>query len=201
MDFTVLKQNLERLGYQVSEFDTKEAAAKYLDGRIDDKSVGFGGSMTLKEMGLYDTLKTHNQVLWHWNVPEGRSGDEILKDAQTADIYISSVNGIAQTGEIINIDGNCNRVAGMMFGHDKVYLVAGENKIADDYEQALYRARNIAAPLNAKRLGKKTPCAVNGDRCYNCTSPERICRGLSVFWTKPSGREYEIILIHESLGY
>lgn len=201
MDFTVLKENLQRLGYQVTEFDTKEAAVRYLDNSIDNRSVGVGGSMTLKEMGLYDTLTKHNQVLWHWNVPEGKSGADILKEAQTADIYISSVNGIAQTGEIINIDGNCNRVAGMMFGHEKVYLVAGENKVADDYEKALYRARNIAAPLNAKRLGKKTPCAVKGDRCYNCTSPERICRGLSVFWTKPSGREYEIILIHENLGY
>lgn len=201
MDFTVLKENLGRLGYQVSEFDTKEAAAEYLNGRIDGKTVGFGGSMTLKEMRLSDKLEKHNQVLWHWNVPEGKSGADILKEAQTADIYISSVNGIAETGEIINIDGNCNRVAGIMFGHDKVYLVAGENKVAADYEHALYRARNIAAPLNAKRLGKKTPCAVKGDKCYNCTSPERICRGLSVFWTKPSGREYEIVLIHENLGY
>lgn len=201
MDFAVLKENLQRLGYQVTEFDTKEEAAQYLDNSIDSKTVGFGGSMTLKEMELSDKLEKHNQVLWHWNVPEGKSGADILKEAQTADIYISSVNGIAQTGEIINIDGNCNRVAGMMFGHEKVYLVAGENKVADDYEKALYRARNIAAPLNAKRLGKKTPCAVKGDRCYNCTSPERICRGLSVFWTKPSGREYEIILIHENLGY
>lgn len=201
MDFAVLKENLQRLGYQVTEFDTKEEAAQYLDNSIDGKTVGFGGSMTLKEMELSDKLEKHNQVLWHWNVPEGKSGADILKEAQTADIYISSVNGIAQTGEIINIDGNCNRVAGMMFGHEKVYLVAGENKVADDYEKALYRARNIAAPLNAKRLGKKTLCAVKGDRCYNCTSPERICRGLSVFWTKPSGREYEIILIHENLGY
>lgn len=201
MDFTVLKENLERLGYQVTAFDTKEAAAEYLDSRIDGKTVGFGGSMTLKEMELSDKLEKHNQVLWHWNVPEGKSGADILKEAQTADIYISSVNGIAETGEIINIDGNCNRVAGIMFGHEKVYLVAGENKVAPDYDKALYRARNIAAPLNAKRLGKKTPCAAKGDRCYNCASPERICRGLSVFWTKPSGREYEIILIHENLGY
>lgn len=201
MDFTVLKENLERLGYQVTEFDTKEAATEYMDSRIDGKTVGFGGSMTLKEMELSDKLEKHNQVLWHWNVPEGKSGADILKEAQTADIYISSVNGIAETGEIINIDGNCNRVAGIMFGHEKVYLVAGENKVAADYDKALYRARNIAAPLNAKRLGKKTPCAAKGDRCYNCTSPERICRGLSVFWTKPSGREYEIILIHENLGY
>lgn len=201
MDFTVLKSNLEKLGYQVSEFATKEEAAGYLDNEIDGKTIGFGGSMTLKEMGLYEKLESHNRMLWHWNVPEGKTAAEILKEAQTADIYVSSVNGIAETGEIVNIDGNCNRVAGMMFGHEKIYLVAGENKVAKDYDAALYRARNIAAPLNAKRLGKKTPCAVNADRCYDCMSPERICKGLSVFWQKPSGRDYEVILIHENLGY
>lgn len=201
MDFSVLKNNLEKSGYKVFEFSDKEEAAEYLNSQIDGKSVGFGGSMTLKEMGLYEKLETHNRMFWHWNVPEKSTATEMLKEAQTADIYVSSVNGIAQTGEIINIDGNCNRVAGMMFGHEKVYLVAGENKIAADYESALYRARNVAAPLNAKRLGKKTPCAVNADKCYNCSSPERICKGLSVFWQKPSGREYEIILIHQNLGY
>lgn len=201
MDFSVLKNNLEKSGYKVFEFSDKEEAAEYLNSQIDGKSVGFGGSMTLKEMGLYEKLETHNRMLWHWNVPEKSTVSEILKEAQTADIYVSSVNGIAQTGEIINIDGNCNRVAGMMFGHEKVYLVAGENKIAADYESALYRARNVAAPLNAKRLGKKTPCAVNADKCYNCASPDRICKGLSVFWQKPSGREYEVILIHQNLGY
>lgn len=114
---------------------------------------------------------------------------------------MSSVNGIAETGEIINIDGNCNRVAGTLFGHEKVYLVAGSNKIEADYEKALYRARNIAAPLNAKRLNRNTPCAVSGDKCYNCKSPERICKGLTVLWQMPSGREYEVILIDEKLGY
>lgn len=201
MDFTTLKNNLEKLGYQVSEFAAKEEAVQYLNNAIDNKTVGFGGSMTLKEMGLYEMLESHNRMLWHWNVPEGKTAAEILKDAQAADIYVSSVNGIAETGEIINIDGNCNRVAGMMFGHEKIYLVAGENKVAKDYDAALYRARNIAAPLNAKRLGKKTPCAVNADKCYDCMSPERICKGLSVFWQKPSGRDYEVILIHENLGY
>jgi len=201
MEFTTLKNNLEKLGYQVSEFASREEAVQYLNSEIDGKTVGFGGSMTLKEMGLYEKLENHNRMLWHWNVPEGRTAAEILNEAQNADIYVSSVNGIAQTGEIVNIDGNCNRVAGIMFGHEKVYLVVGENKIARDYNAALYRARNIAAPLNAKRLGKKTPCAVNGDKCYDCTSPERICRGLTVFWQKPTGRDYEVILIHENLGY
>jgi hypothetical protein len=82
-----------------------------------------------------------------------------------------------------------------------VYFVIGENKIAKDYDSALYRARNIAAPLNARRLGVKTPCAVKADRCYNCNSPERICRGLSALWCKPMTGEFEVILVHEDLGY
>ena len=117
------------------------------------------------------------------------------------DVYISSVNGVAESGEIINIDGNGNRVAGIMYGHKKVYLLISENKVAKDYESALFRARNIAAPLNAVRLGKKTPCAVKGDRCYNCSSPDRICNELSVLWKKPYGCAYEVILIHDNLGY
>ena len=75
------------------------------------------------------------------------------------------------------------------------------NKIAPSLDEAIYRARNIAAPLNAKRLNKKTPCALKADRCYDCNSPERICRALSVLWEKPSGAEYEIILVNEELGY
>ena len=121
--------------------------------------------------------------------------------ASQAEIYISSVNGISEQGEIVNIDGTGNRVAAISYGPSKVYLVVGANKVASDYESALFRARNVAAPLNAKRLNRKTPCAANADKCYDCTSPERICRNLSVLWTKPSGAEYEVILIKESLGY
>lgn len=65
----------------------------------------------------------------------------------------------------------------------------------------IYRARNVASPLNAKRLNRKTPCAVKGDKCYNCNSPERICRNLSVLWTKPTGAEYEVVLIEEEIGF
>lgn len=122
-------------------------------------------------------------------------------EANAASIYITSVNGIAESGEIVNIDGNCNRVASIFYGHEKVYFVIGENKIEKDYDSALYRARNIAAQLNAQRLGVKTPCAIKADKCYDCKSPERICRGLSVLWEKPMTGEFEIILIHENLGY
>jgi len=193
-DFKKLTETLESLGYTVSSFATAAEAADYLDGAIDGVSVGIGGSITVKEMGLYPRLSAHNKVIWHW---EGAP----YTDADHTDVYISSVNGLAETGEIINIDGNCNRVTSAMYGHKKVYLVVGSNKIAPDYDSALWRARNIAAPLNAQRLNKNTPCAVKGDKCYNCKSPDRICRALTVLWCKPTPIEIEVVLVDEKLGY
>ncbi len=201
MDFTKIKENLEKRGYQVSCFETAREAAEYMDAQIDRKTVGFGGSVTLDQMGLYEKLALHNDVRWHWRIPEGKTERDMRVEANEAEIYVSSVNGLAETGEIINIDGTCNRVAAIFYGHEKVFLVAGENKIAKDYDNALYRARNVASPLNAKRLGSKTPCALKGDRCYDCDSPGRICRGLSVLWEKPMAGEFEVVLIHEELGF
>ena len=125
----------------------------------------------------------------------------MYKKAQDAQIYLSSVNGLAESGEIVNIDGRGNRISAIMFGQEKVYLIVGINKLASDYEGALYRARNIAAPKNAQRLHRNTPCAVKADRCYDCKSPERICRGLFVLWEKPFGMDMEVILINEELWY
>lgn len=194
-DWTKLTENLEKRGFTVRSFATKEEAADYLDKEIDGVSVGFGGSMTVQEMGLYPMLAAHNEAVWHWD----QAG---LEQAAVTDVYISSVNGLAETGEIINIDGTGNRVASTLFGHKKVYLVAGKNKIAPDYDAALWRARNIASPKNAQRLKMQTPCAVKGDRCYDCSSPQRICRALVVLWEKPKGIEtMEVILIDEELGY
>lgn len=201
MGFEELKKNLETKGYKVSCFSGKEAAASYICESISGTKVAFGGSMTLEEMGLYEKLSENNEVIWHWRILQGMTNSQVLAEAKTADIYISSVNGIAKTGEIVNIDGTCNRVASTLYGHRKVYFVAGVNKIADDLEGAIHRARNIAAPLNAKRLNRKTPCAVEAKQCFNCNSPERICRALNVLWDKPTGCEYEVILIDEKLGY
>ena len=201
MCFETVKKNLVERGFKVSCFETKEEAASYLDGAIDGCSVGFGGSVTLKEMGLYERLSAHNRALWHWAVPEGADPKQLRTDAARADVYISSVNGIAETGEIINIDGSCNRVSAILYGHRKVYLVVGKNKLAPDYDGALYRARNVAAPKNAQRLGMNTPCAVKADRCYDCSSPQRICRALTVLWEAPTGGDFEVILVNESLGY
>lgn len=197
----VLKIKLEKLGYKVSYFDKKEEATEYISDEINGKNVGFGASVTLRDMGLYEKLSENNNVVWHWNVPQGKTEFDMRNEARTTDIYISSVNAIAKTGEIINIDGTGNRIAETEFGHKKVYLIAGVNKVAENFETALHRARNVAAPKNAQRLNRKTPCAVKGDKCYNCNSPERICRALSVFWCKPSSCEYEVILINENLGY
>jgi len=197
-----LKSTLEKLGYTVSLFENKEKAADYLNGQIDATSVGFGGSVSLKEMNLYEKLASHNKVFWHnYPIPEGMTAADVIKAASQAELYISSVNGLAMTGEIINIDGRCNRVSETLYGHKKVYFVVGKNKIAPDYDSALFRARNIAAPKNAQRLKLKTPCAVKGDKCYNCKSPDRICNALTVFWSKPYGSQYEILLVDENLGY
>lgn len=195
IDYEKLSHTLEALGYQVSHFATAQEAAHYLDSQIDQTSVAFGGSVTLKDMDLYPLLSKHNQVIWHW---EGGS----QMDAINTQVYITSVNGLAETGELINIDGTGNRVASTLYGHKRVYFVVGSNKIAPDYDAALWRARNIASPKNAQRLGMKTPCAAKGDRCYNCQSPERICRALVVLWEKPRGTEQmEIVLVDEPLGY
>lgn len=195
-DLKKAAENLKSRGFNVQLFQTKEAAADYLNKAIDGRTVGFGGSVTLRDMGLYESLSTHNSVYWHWQGTPISTGE-----AEKAQVYLSSVNGLSEDGDIINIDGNGNRVASMLYGHEKLYLVVGRNKLAATYDEALWRARNIAAPKNAQRLQTKTPCAVKGDRCYDCKSPNRICRGLAVLWRPMSGMETEVVLIDEDLGY
>lgn len=193
--FDTVQKNLEERGYTVRVFTTAAEAADYLDGAVDGTTVGFGGSMTVKGMGLYDRLASHNETHWHWvNGPAEREA------AMGTQVYITSANGLAETGEIVNIDGFGNRVAGTLYGHKKVYFIIGRNKLAPTFEDALWRARNIAAPKNAQRLGRKTPCAVKGDKCYNCKSPDRICNSLVVLWLPSAGLDTEVILVDEDLG-
>lgn len=195
MAFETVKKNLEARGFAVKTFATAAEAAAYLDGAIDGVTVGIGGSLTVQAMGLHEKLSAHNTVHWHWT-----DGQEARAKSAGADVYITSANGLAETGEVINIDGFGNRVASTLYGHKKLYFIIGRNKLAPTYDEALWRARNIAAPKNAQRLGKKTPCAVNGDRCYDCKSPDRICRGLVVLWGPSMGIETEIVLVDEDLG-
>ena len=199
MAFETLKKRLEENGFTVSVFATAQEAADYLNSAIDHTTVGCGGSMTLKDMGLYESLAAHNTLYYH-----GVSDDPqaTMKNASTADVYLLSANGIAEsTGEIISIDGTGNRVASTLYGHRKVYFVAGRNKVSPDFDSALYRVRTVVAPKNAHRLGRQTPCAVKGDKCYNCNSPQRICRGLVVHYKKMNSMDMEVVLVDQDLGY
>lgn len=199
--FETISKELENKGYKVSCFNNKEEAANYLATQITGKKVGMGGSETIRQMDLFNILSRNNTVYSHANLEEGRTAMETRRLATASEVYISSVNGIAQTGEIVNIDGMGNRVAAISFGPEKVYLLVGKQKIAKDLNAAIDYARNVAAPKNAKRLGLKTPCAVNADKCYNCNSPQRICRNMSILMAKPSGSDYEVVLIDEEVGY
>lgn len=193
-----LRENLTREGFLSSYFETAEEAAAYIDGQLDGTTIGFGGSVTVRKMGLFERLETHNTCIWHWD----KEKNVQPKEATDAPIYICSLNGVSENGELINIDGGGNRLASNLFGHEKIFFIIGVNKIAPDYESALWRARNIAAPKNAQRLAKKTPCAVKADKCYNCNSPERICRALLVYWEKPTlAGEVEVVIVNQSLGY
>ena len=196
-NFNVVKTSLEARGYMVRVFSTGKEAADYLDAAVDGTSVGFGGSATLDALGLYERLGTHNQVVWHWKQEDK---DAARREAMTTGVYLTSVNALAETGELVNIDGAGNRAAATLFGHEKVFYVIGRNKLAPTYEEAVWRARNIAAPQRARQLGKKTPCAVKCDRCYDCKSPERVCRGLVTLWGPMMGMEAEVLLVDEDLG-
>lgn len=198
MNRELLKKNFEAHGFQTSFFETKEEALGYLTGQLKGRSIALGGSVTLQEMGLAEALRAENEVIWHWLTP----GMETLKKAREADIYITSANGVSQTGELVNIDGTGNRVSQTLFGPEKTYFVIGKNKVCPDLQAALDYARNVAAPKNALRLNRKTPCAANGgDRCYHCNSPERICHA-TVILEQPCGTmEVEVVFVNEVLGY
>ena len=195
-DFTKVQKNLEARGYTVKAFATAAEAADYLDGTIDGRTVGFGGSATLDALGIYDRLEKHNTVVWHWK----QEADAARKAAMQTQVYLTSANALAETGEIVNIDGTGNRVSATLFGHEKVIFVIGRNKLAATYAAAVDRARNVAAPQRARQLGRKTPCAVKADRCYDCKSPERICRGMVTLWGPMLGMAGEVLLVDEDLG-
>ena len=200
MDLEKTIRALKGRGFAVSCFATKEEAADYLAGAIQNTSVGMGGSKTLDELGVYDRLKETNEVFWHWREP----GIPTLDKALTAQTYLSSANAITEDGQIINIDGRGNRLASMVYGPGKdIYIVAGVNKIEEDFDKALFRARNTAAVQNMARFAGSQPCQSEkaGGKCYDCRSKDRGCNGLLVLWGKMFDmQKLEVVLIEEELG-
>lgn len=195
-DFTRVSEALRQRGYSVRSFVDGEAAADYLCGEIQGKTVGLGGSCTLRDLGLYERLSPSNTVYWHWQ----QEPDQARKQSMDTQVYLTSANALAETGEIVNIDGTGNRVASTLYGHEKVYFLIGRNKLCPSAEEALWRARNVAAPRRAQQMGRKTPCAERAERCYDCRSPERICRGQVTLWGPMLGMEAEVLLIDQDLG-
>ena len=195
--FDTVEKNLIERGYSVKTFSTGAEAAAYLDKELDGVSIGIGGSATVRDIGAYELLEKHNEVIWHWKQEDAMAA---RYSAMNADVYLTSANALAETGEIVNMDGACNRVASTLFGHKKVYFLVGRNKLTPTYDEAVWRVRNVASPKRAQQMNAKTPCAVKADRCYDCKSPERVCRGLVTMLGPSLVMPVEVILIDEDLG-
>jgi len=191
----------EKKKYKVSFFKTKEEAAQYMDKEIDGKTVGFGDSETLEAIKIHDLLVSHNKAVY--NPIRTTCHEEFAcqaRQAMQAEVYLTSVNAAAETGEMVNIDGTGNRVSGSLYGHERVFFVFSSKKIEPTLEKAIWRAQNVAAPLNARRKNKKTPCAVRGDKCYDCNAEERLCNALVVYWRKMHRVRADVVIIDEDLG-
>ncbi|KPJ60521.1 MAG: hypothetical protein AMJ46_05785 [Latescibacteria bacterium DG_63] len=182
--------------------DRDEARNKTLELIPAGSTVGAGGSVTLQEIGLIDALVSRGDtVYWSGAAKGGASPDFDYRKAQlTADVFLSSTNAITVDGDLVNVDGTGNRVAAMSFGPGKVIVVAGWNKIVSDVGAAFQRIRDVAAPLNAKRLKLDLPCVETGF-CVDCDAPDSICRITTVISRKPKRADFTVVLVAEQLGY
>ncbi len=196
-------EKLEAHGFKaVFVKDKKSAVAEVLKNIDPRQKIGIGGSVTIRELGILESLEAKGHSLYnHWK--PGLSKEDVLeirKSQMTSGCFISSVNAITLNGELVNIDGIGNRVNSIHFGPGKVILVAGFNKIVEDVGEAIKRIKNVAAPLNARRLNIDVPCAKLG-RCVDCNSPSRICCIISILERRPSLTDILIILVGEELGF
>jgi L-lactate utilization protein LutB len=184
-------------------FPTAEEARTFVCDSIPSGiRVGIGGSQTVREIGLVPVLKDKGvQVLDHWD--ETLSLEQVLeirKRQLTCDVFLSSVNAVTEKGELVSRDGIGNRVCAMTFGPDKVFLIAGVQKIVEDLHAAFVRIREIAAPLRAKSLNIDVPCT-QGFGCIDCSEANRICRATMILHRRPSLTDITVVLIGEALGY
>lgn len=192
---------LKKNGFQTFFMLTRgEALDKALSLIPPKAEVGIGGSVTLREIGLIDALTARgNTVFQHWLQPEEKV-PTIMRKQLNSDVFLASSNAVTEDGKLINIDKAGNRVAAMIFGPQKVILVIGINKIVKDLGEGILRARNVAAPMNARRRGDKAPCATTGI-CTDCEAPDRLCRVMTIMEKKPSRTDLTVILVGEELGF
>lgn len=193
---------MAKRGFIVHRVQTaQDARALVMDLIPQGASVGLGGSMTIRELNLVEELEARgSQVWWHWTSPEERQ--TVYENARKADVYLASSNAVTRDGRIVNIDGQANRVAGMIQGPARVILVIGQQKVVDGgLNTAIARIRAQACPANAKRLKLQTPCALTGVCNQAECGDDCMCRVTAVLERPPRGREITVIFTEEALGY
>lgn len=191
---------LRRNGFQAETFQTAREGADYIFAQVKaGETVGIGGSVTIRETGLGERLRdAGHEVFWHWFAP----GDpETLRRALLADVYLASSNAVTSQGQLVNIDGTGNRVAAMIYGPRRVYLLVGSNKLVDGgVPSAIARIKEVACPLNARRLNKRTSCALTG--CCDAANCERsMCNATAVMAHPTGGHPVTVVLVEEEIGY
>ncbi len=179
-----------------------EAVEKVSQLIADGSTVTWGGTATLRDLGLPEALKRRGtlEVLDRDLAESPEEKEAMYLRAFTADVYLTSANAVSEDGVIVNIDGNGNRVAAITWGPKRVIFVVGLNKVAQTTEAALARARGTAAPINAQRFDIDTPCRIDGV-CHNCNSPESICSVVHFLRNSRRRGKYAVVLVGESLGY
>ena len=198
---TMIK-NLQRRHIEAFYCPTGEEAVRKVSELIaDGSSVTWGGSMTVRDLGIPDYLRSRAslEVLDRDLVTTPEEKQDMYLRAFSADVYLTSANAISEDGVIVNIDGNGNRVAAITWGPKKVIFIIGLNKVAQTVEAALSRVRGTASPINAARFDINTPCQHDGI-CHNCNSPESICNYVHFLRNSPRGR-HTVVLVGENLGY
>ena len=195
-------KNLEKRNMEGYFFETGAECVKAITDLIEeDSQISWGGSESIKECGLLDALKKGNYTLIdRLTAKSPEESRELYVKAVLSDYYLMSTNAITMDGELINIDGNGNRVACLIHGPKHIIIVAGMNKVVSDVEAGYARVRDIATPANTKRLNKNTPCFHTG-RCGDCLSPECTCNQVVI--TRRSGHpgRIKVFLVAEDLGY
>ena len=176
----------------------EEALKKALELIPEGSSISMGGAMSAHEIGLVEALKNGNYNFIDRDKEEDKRAAMLA--AYDADVFLSSANAMTEDGVMINIDGNSNRVSAIAQGPKKVIFIVGMNKVCNDVDAAMKRARNVAAPTNAQRFGLATPCAKTGS-CMNCKSPDTICCQILITrYSRHEGRIH-VILVNDSLGF
>ena len=177
--------------------DREEALKKALELIPEGSTVTMGGAMSAVEIGLVDALMNGNYDFLDRNQMEPR---EALLKGYDADVFLTSANAMTEDGVMVNIDGNANRVSYIANGPKKIVAIVGMNKVCDDVDGAMKRARNVAAPTNAQRFEIDTPCKKTGS-CANCKSPDTICCQFLVTRYSRHADRIHVILVNDSLGF